>query len=77
MLKREGLRSQTGYRLCIGIRGGKPAVVAPNHLQRQFIVAEPNRSCVDDVTYIRTHGLAVPGSGGRSVLASGGRLVNG
>jgi hypothetical protein len=24
-----------------GMRGGQPAVVAPNHLQRQFIVAEP------------------------------------
>lgn len=34
LLKLEGLRSQTGYRRRPGPRGGKPAVVAPNHLQR-------------------------------------------
>jgi putative transposase len=55
LLKREGLRSQTGYRRRPAARGGKPAVVAPNHLQRQFSVAEPNQSWVTDITYIRTH----------------------
>ncbi|MCZ8221458.1 MAG: IS3 family transposase [Acidovorax sp.] len=55
LLKREGLRSQTGYGRRPGMRGGKPAVVAPNHLQRQFKVAEPNQSWVTDITYIRTH----------------------
>jgi putative transposase len=42
LLKLEGLRSQTGYRRRTEVRGGKPAIVAPNHLQRQFIVAKPN-----------------------------------
>ncbi|MBB2777336.1 UNVERIFIED_ORG: transposase InsO family protein [Comamonas terrigena] len=37
------------------MRGGKPAVVAPNHLQRQFNVAEPNQSWVTHITYIHTH----------------------
>lgn len=55
LLKLEGLRSQTGYRRRPGMRGGKPAVVAPNHLQRQFTVAKPNESWVTDITYIRTH----------------------
>ena len=55
LLKLEGLRSQTGYRCRPGSRGGKPAVVAPNHLRRQFAVAEPNQSWVTDITYIRTH----------------------
>lgn len=55
LLKREGLRSQTGYRRRPGVRAGKPAVVAPNHLQRQFKVAQPNQSWVTDITYIRTH----------------------
>lgn len=32
LLKIEGLRSQTGYGRRPGTRGGKPAVVAPNHL---------------------------------------------
>ncbi len=55
LLKLEGLRSQTGYRRRPGSRGGKPAVVAPNHLQRQFNVSKPNQSWVTDITYIRTH----------------------
>lgn len=55
LLKLEGLRSQTGYRRRPGTYGGKPAVVAPNHLQRQFTAAEPNQSWVTDITYIRTH----------------------
>ncbi|QPF72619.1 IS3 family transposase [Roseateles sp. DAIF2] len=55
LLKLEGLRSQTGYRRRPGVRGGRPAVVAPNHLQRQFTAAEPNQSWVTDITYIRTH----------------------
>jgi putative transposase len=55
LLKLEGLRSQTGYRRRPGVRGGQPAVVAPNHLQRQFTTAQPNQSWVTDITYIRTH----------------------
>lgn len=55
LLGLEGLRSQTGYRRRPGSRGGKPAMVAPNHLQRQFNVREPNQSWVTDITYIRTH----------------------
>lgn len=43
LLKLQSLRSQTGYRRRPGSRGGKPAVVAPNHLQRQFTVAKPNQ----------------------------------
>ena len=46
LLKLEGLRSQTGYRRRPGMRGGTPAVVAPNHLRRQVTVAEPNQSWV-------------------------------
>lgn len=55
LLKREGPRSQAGYRRRPGSRGGKLAVVAPNHLQRRFVVAEPNQSWVTNITYIRTH----------------------
>lgn len=35
------------YRTC------KPATVAPNLLQRQFAVAEPDRAWVTDITYLR------------------------
>lgn len=55
LLKQEGLRSQTGYRRRPGGRGDKPSVVAPNHLQRQFHINQPNQSWVTDITYIRTH----------------------
>jgi putative transposase len=34
---------------------GAPSLVAPNHLQRQFDVKEPNRVWVTDITYIRIY----------------------
>ena len=34
---------------------GKPALVAPNQLQRQFQHDEPDHAWVTDITYIRTH----------------------
>ena len=55
LLRCEGIRSQTGYRRRSGGRGGKPAVVAPNHLNRKFTPDQPNQSWVTDITYIRTH----------------------
>jgi putative transposase len=33
---------------------GRPSIVAPNKLQRQFTVAGPDRVWVTDITYIRT-----------------------
>ncbi|MFH1311804.1 MAG: IS3 family transposase [Candidatus Eisenbacteria bacterium] len=33
---------------------GKPSVVAPDRLEREFTVPEPNRAWVTDITYIRT-----------------------
>ena len=55
LLRAAAIRSQTGYRRRPGSRDGKTAVVAPNHLQQQFNVSEPNRVWVTDITYIRTH----------------------
>ena len=49
------LRSQSGYRRRPSPRGGRPSVVAPNRLQQQFNVSEPNRVWVTDITYIRTY----------------------
>ncbi|ARV18562.1 hypothetical protein AEP_01618 [Curvibacter sp. AEP1-3] len=51
----EGIRSQTGCRRRSSAPGGKPAVVAPKHLNRQFTPDQPNRSWVTDITNIRTH----------------------
>lgn len=55
LMRREGLRSQTGYRHRPGCYGGTPAVVSPNHLDRRFEVASPNVAWVTDITYIRTY----------------------
>lgn len=55
LMRCEGLRSQTGYRRRPCHYGGGPTVIAPNHLDRQFDVAEPNKVWVTDITYIRTH----------------------
>lgn len=55
IMRAAGLRSQTGYGKRLFKRGGPPSVVAPNHLQRQFDVTEPNKVWVTDITYIRTH----------------------
>ena len=49
-------------------KGGKPAVVADNRLNRQFTVHAPDRAWVTDITYIRTYEgwtyLAVAALGG-------------
>jgi putative transposase len=55
LMRDEELRSQTGYRRRPGQRYSRPSVVAPNHLQQQFDVTEPDRVWVTDITYIRTH----------------------
>ncbi len=55
LMRRGGLRSQTGYRRGPGKYGGKSAVASPNLLKRQFYVVEPNRVWVTDITYIRTY----------------------
>ena len=55
LMSAEKLRSQTGYRRRPGHRYGRPSVVAPNHVQQQFDIAEPNKVWVTDITYIRTY----------------------
>ncbi len=55
LMKAEGLSAQRGYGRRPRHGGGRPATVAPNHLQRQFTPVAPNQSWVTDITYIRTH----------------------
>ncbi|AYC18594.1 hypothetical protein DZA65_01701 [Dickeya dianthicola] len=43
---------------------GRPSVVAPNRVQREFTVVKPNQVWVTDITYIRTW-QGWPVSGGR------------
>jgi transposase InsO family protein len=54
LMRREGLRSQTGYQRRKGHYGGKSPQAAPNMLARQFKTSAPNISWVTDITYIRT-----------------------
>ena len=53
LMRKHGLRSVRSP-LRRRYKGGKPAVVAPNRLQRQFNVAHPDRAWVTDITYLRT-----------------------
>lgn len=54
LMRAAGLRAQVGYRRPRQ-RSGPASIVAPNRLQQQFTVAEPNEVWVTDITYIRTH----------------------
>ena len=55
LMRCEGIRAQRGYKRHRGYYGGKPAHVAPNHLNRDFQASSPNERWVSDITYIRTH----------------------
>jgi putative transposase len=53
LMRENGLRALHGYRTRRA-HVGKPSVVIPNVLQRQFTVTRPNKAWVTDITYIRT-----------------------
>ncbi len=53
LMRENNLRALHGYRTRRWAVG-KPAVLIPNLLQRQFTVSRPNRAWVTDITYIRT-----------------------
>ncbi len=53
LMRENNLRALHGYRTRHW-SVGKPAVLIPNRLQRQFTVTRPNKAWVTDITYIRT-----------------------
>ena len=55
LCQQSGIRAQIGYKRRKGYYGGKPTVVADNHLERRFEVDHPNKVWVTDITYIRTY----------------------
>jgi len=55
IMKEADIRSQRGYRKHRGFKGGDLNLAAPNTLDREFEVDQPNQSWVTDFTYIRTH----------------------
>jgi len=50
-----GIKAQVGYKRKTGKYGGKPAIVATNHLQQNFDTTSPDQIWVTDITYIKTH----------------------
>ncbi|MGK0293587.1 MAG: putative transposase [Porticoccaceae bacterium] len=55
LMRLAGLRAQRGYKAPKGYYGGTVHPAAPNILNRQFEVNEPNQWWVSDITYIHTH----------------------
>jgi putative transposase len=53
LMRENNLRALHGYR-SRRWSIGKPSVLIPNLLQRQFTVTRPNKAWVTDITYIRT-----------------------
>ncbi len=53
LMRENGLKALHGYRTRRALIG-KPSVIIPNLLQRQFTVSRPNMVWVTDITYIRT-----------------------
>jgi putative transposase len=53
LMRENGLRALHGYRTRRWVIG-KPAVLIPNLLKRQFTVTRPNVAWATDITYVRT-----------------------
>jgi putative transposase len=55
LMRGEGIKALVGYKKHRGAKSGPPATVAPNHVQQQFDVDQPDQIWVTDITYIRTY----------------------
>lgn len=55
LMRAAGIQSKRGYKRHPGFKSGKPAHVAPNALNREFVVEQPNRAWVTDFTFVRTY----------------------
>ncbi|MFP9468507.1 IS3 family transposase [Pectobacterium brasiliense] len=53
IMKRNRIQAVHGYKVPRGVRG-RPSLIAPNRVQREFTVVKPNQVWVTDITYIRT-----------------------
>jgi len=53
IMRNHKINAIRGYKTPRGITG-RPSIVTPNRLQREFTVYEPDRYWVTDITYIRT-----------------------
>jgi putative transposase len=53
IMREKGIKPVRGYKRPRTI-AGRPSIIAPNRLQREFTVDVPNKVWVTDITYIRT-----------------------
>lgn len=53
LMHRHKIKAVRGYKKPRAI-AGRPSIIAPKHLQREFTVDAPNKVWVTDITYIRT-----------------------
>jgi len=53
IMRVNGIKAIHGYKIPRGSYG-RPSIITPNKLQREFTVAKPDRAWVTDITYIRT-----------------------
>jgi len=53
IMRASGIKAIHGYKIPRGPYG-RPSIIAPNKLQREFTVDQPDRAWVTDITYIRT-----------------------
>lgn len=52
-MKANGVQAIHGYKIPLGAYG-RPSIIPPNKLQREFTVKHPGRVWVTDITYLRT-----------------------
>ncbi len=53
IMKQHDIKAVRGYKIH-KYGYGRPSIVTPNHLKREFDVAQPNKAWVTDITYVRT-----------------------
>ena len=55
LMNQAGIQAERGYQTPKGMYSGKPHLVIPNTLAREFEVEHPNQWWVSDITYIKTY----------------------
>ena len=53
IMRKNRIQAIHGYKVPRGTRG-RPSLIAPNRVRREFTVVKPNQVWVTDITYIRT-----------------------
>ncbi|HCF8953726.1 TPA: IS3 family transposase [Klebsiella pneumoniae] len=53
IMRKNRIQAIHGYKVPRGSRG-RPSLIAPNHVRREFTVVKPNQVWITDITYIRT-----------------------